>query len=213
MSAKTYREAMDAEHVPQEKADETLRLMLEKDRAIRQKAARKRAASPWLRRLPVLTAAAAVCLVAVWIGLRPAPPSARFTNIQISSLPAVSPLGPGGSALSPDLSDPDAVLTDARALFSGCDIVDPVLDGRTACFTVKKSSSALSAAVTDVEPPLASYLIAHAEPDEAGVYYAADTDTAARYAVCRKGRLYVVLSSDTADASAFSRAVRDALGP
>ena len=206
MNRRPYTEAMDAEHLDPRKAEETLGLMLKKDRAIRQKAAQKRASSPWLRRLPALAAAAA-CLVAVWIGFHPAAPAARYTTFQISSLPAL----PMSQPADPQDAVSAALAARARDLFAGCAVTEDSLTAHLAQLTLVKDGVRLSAAVSDVEPPLYTYLAAGAASADA-VSYGLDTDTPARFAVCRRQDLYLVLSSDTLDEPAFTAAVRSVLG-
>ena len=89
MGKNTYKEHMDSMHVPKEKAEETLRLMLQENRRLREKNVKQISARAG-RRIPLYAVAAAACLLLVFFGFQRAGNRSLFYPVDIGSLPAVS---------------------------------------------------------------------------------------------------------------------------
>ena len=199
MNDSAYREQMDALHVPEEKAEETLRLMLEENRRLNQKKAAGRACrrkTVWI----CAAAAAAACLLMVWIQAGQSRGPGAFASVKIAALPAAA-IARGEDAQA--VSFREAFGLDAADLFPGWTTAEEnasarMQNGETvheARLTLKKGETLLSAEVTDYEPSLLTVLKKDAKPLPNGVYLAKDADSGALYGVRESGELFVIWSS------------------
>ena len=181
-----YQREMDAIHVPEEKANETLRNMLAENHRLAERKGSGR------RILWAAVAAAAACLALV-IGLNagqkePPQPQWKPTSLSISR------------------SFADTFGTEPEALFPGWEITEeytetvdlPEGTGHEGRLTLKKEDAVLQAAVTDYEPEV--WATAQEEQTLAGqtVRIGKDSETGSPLAVFRRDGLYTVLTGSFA---------------
>lgn len=209
-----YRREMDGEHIPEEKAAETLRLMLDENRRLREREARR--SRPLgrilLRRVLPAAAAVAACVALVIFGMsRVGGPT--FTEVHMSRIP-VTGISRGSEAEVTDFAA--AFGCTPESLFPGWTVTEGVtLREQTAAGTRSegrltlqlKHGITLGATVTDFAPPLAAGLAdSGSGPD--GEKLGLDPDTGTRYALLRRGGLYAVLSSGALSESDFVSAAK-----
>ena len=217
-----YQKQMDQIRLPDQKKEETLRLLLAENRKLREKdAARASASGPvpvrktqkkWIPAAAL--AAAAACLVLAAVGL-----SGRggysFESIRLRSLPQVG--ARGGEAQK--LSFQEAFGRSPESLFAA----GQVTEGETetvfleeqlrhrASLDILTDGKTLGASVTDYEPPVYGAIGKTQEMNGVQVRLAEDTEIGRKCCVYSRDGLYVLLYSDTLSRKDFADAVRTAV--
>lgn len=197
-----YRQEMDALHVPEDKARETLRLMLEENRRLQEKKEKR----PLSRRTVLLALAALAVVLA--LGIRLMPDRSDFAAVRMNGLPLSASLR-GESDDAVPFSE--AFGMTAEALFPGAQIADEktvslMLDDQTrheATLRLTAAGKPLTVTVTDYEAPLYTVLQGKEKP----ILFARDPDTGRLYGVYREGSLYVVACGESMTEKDFSAAV------
>lgn len=215
-----YQREMDQVRLPQEKADETLRLMLQENQRLRREEARQKTRrSPLLTRvLPVLGAAAAALVLLLTTVLRPS--GYTFGSVRLGTLPGAQVQGAGSIAPAGDkLGTRPGAARLAADLFPGWNLsqetADPALtapDGDGRSFVIEKDGTRLTVTVTEEETPLAAALKDAPAYGGAQVRLNRDGDTGILSAVYAPEGLCVTLSSAELSEDAFVKAVLDAAG-
>jgi hypothetical protein len=202
-----YQREMDAVHLSKDKADETLRLMLEKNAEVhaRQEKSRKPRRTVWLASF----AAAAAVLVMAVVLLRGGP-ALSWGSVRMRSLPLS---GVRGEETVP-ASFRDVFGTDPENFFPGWTVVSDAADpaGRESRLTLKHGDAELRATVSEAEPALSAALTRDGVPEADGVRYNRDPDDGTLYALCVLHGRYVIFQSDQLTENAFTEAVRSVTG-
>ena len=208
-----YQQEMDQIHLSREKADETLRMMLEENQALRRKdikKAKQKNRFLFTRVLPVLGAAAAVLVLLTTI----LPHAAySFGSVRFSSLPV--------SGTRDTVSGTGFDVFMAQDMFPGWEIsqtADPFLtvsapDGERAVFTIAKDGMQFTVTLSEKETALSSQL--HSQPayGSAKVRLNRDTETGVLSACFQKNELYAVFCARDMAEDAFVRAALAAAEP
>ena len=202
-----YQREMDEVRLSKEKADETLRLMLEENRALRRKDAEKESRRKQVlltRVLPALGAAAAVLVLLLTTVLRPS--AYVFGAVRTVSLPVS-----GARDTARDYGYDAAA---AQSMFPGweiAEITDPALavfapDGEQSSFVIKKDGAQFTVTLSVKETALSSAL--HGQPayGNAGVRLNRDADTGVLSACFQKNGQYAVLSARDMAEDSFVKA-------
>lgn len=210
-----YQKELDQVHLSDEKAEETLRLMMAENDAVREKE-RKRASRrfPPIRIwLPALGAVAA-CLILVLTGVFRTPETYSFAGISVRKLPVSGIRGDENPAEKVDL-------TDAEALFPGWTVsgarperklrgLSP--DGSELDAALEKNGVILDAIIMYGRPQLAEALEETEAYGTYGVRFNHDPDTGVLCAVYARDGYYVILSAAGMEEKNFSKAVMEAAG-
>jgi len=212
MNRSSYQKQMDALHVPKEKADETLKMMLEENRRLREAEENRRASQERKRRLPAYLLAAAACLMLVLFGVRGLGGSSAFRPVNIGGLPAAA-VSRGEEERMLSFEETFGCAPDA--LFAGCTVTEDgtaekMLQGKPAHearLTLLRDGTTFSAAVTDYEPPLLTVLKKDAKTAASGIFLAKDTENAASlYAALEREGRFVVLHAEGMSEDGFQKA-------
>ena len=203
-----YQQEMDKVHLSREKADETLRLMLEKNRALSQAGEGKnshRKRFLLTRVLPALGAAAAVLVLLLTTVFHPAPYA--FGSVRYGSLPVSGSrdaiVGAGYDASA------------AQSMFPGWEIAsaaDPSLavfapEGENSAFVIKKDGAQLTVTLSEKETALSSALRGQPAYGNAGIRLNRDTETGILSACFQKNGQYAVLCARNMAEDVFVKAV------
>ena len=220
MKRENYTEQMDNVHVPKDRAQKTLQMMLEENRRLAKKEAAGHAdkkqgalSMPFnLRYGYVLAAAASLAILFFSVNLLNS--GISFHSVRMSSLPSLG--GTRGSEAEA-LSFEQAFGRSEDALFPGWEITQaqaealetgagPLYVGRA---VLTKDGNSLQATVTDFEPPLLALLKSEEIEMTKGLYLAKDDtlDPATLLAVCEKDGLFIVYSGQGMEENAFLNAV------
>ena len=207
-----YQREMDEIHLSREKADETLRMMLEENRRLRIKEAErgeKRRISRWI---PAAGAAAAAALLLA-VGLNMNSAGYRFDQISVEAITATSAQK---TEMVQQTEGP--IAADPETLFPGWNITggtaDEFVQGGTTLHEtmvfLEKGKQELNAAITDFEP--AAYSAVQGEQRIAGkeVRLAYDTKSGNRIAVYRQDGMYIALYAQMEEKE-FTEAVKSIL--
>ena len=212
-----YQEEMDRVHVPEEKARETLRMMLEENRRLRAAESAERKPAGIRRMLPWFAVPVAAALLLV-IGLTAGGRGLRFADIRMRDLPVMGAVR-GGEAAEAGFAETFG--TGAEELFAGWTVAAektetqrmPAGELHTARLTLEKDGREIRAEVTDYEPALFTALPENGQAIEGvGVRLARDTETGELAAVYPKGSLYIVLRGNMAEKD-FTSAIRELVRP
>ena len=215
MKAKNaYRQEMDQVRLSEEKKNETLQRMLEKNQALRKQEAErtgKTGMPVFTRRILPVFAAAAACIALVLFALRPSE-QVVFASVRVSELP-VSGVSRGEDAWEADFEA--AFGRSAESLFPGWTVSENTTLQQAASSSVyesrlklEKQGTALDAAVTQAEPALYTAVGGSSKGlDNARLNL--DPETGVRTAACRCGDLFVCLSSGTLSEKEFLSAVKE----
>ena len=208
-----YQREMDQVRLSPEKADETLRLMLKENEALRQRDARRENRKNRFlltRVLPALGAAAAVLVLLLTTVMRPA--SYTFGAVRSASLPV------SGSRDEMSAAGYDA--SAAQSMFPGWKVAgigDPSLAvsapvGDRAVFSIARDGVQFTVTVSGKETALSSSL--HDQPafGSAQVRLNRDPDTGVLSACFTKNGQYVVLCSKDMAEDAFVKSALEAAG-
>ena len=214
MNQTSYRKQMDAVQLSKEKADETLRLMLEENHRLQQKEREEKAAKYSRLKIPSFALAAAACLAIMFLFTGRFSGKTAFLTVKISELPTAS-ISRGDDEKT--VAFQDAFGCSPDTLFPGWTVTEE----STAVFTLQgnqayesrmvltNGDTALSATVTDYEPPLFTLLQKESKPISGSVYLAKDEKTGVLYAVyTAEGRYFVLSSSDMTEA-AFQKVIEE----
>ena len=203
-----YQQEMDRERLPEKKAQETLRLLLEENGKLREREEKK---SAWtFRRLMPVMAAAAACLVLV-VGLSVLRPGASgFGSIRLSQLPLSGYRGD-----SPAASFAEAFGMTPEAMFPGWTVENVETEelpgmGETfheARLTLTRGETRLEAEASDRAPALWTAL------QKGDVRYNRDPDTGRLSAVWQKDRCYITVSALGMAEKDFRTAVGEVAAP
>ena len=213
MSQRTkYQQEIDQLQVPKEKAEETLRLMLEKNKELRAQDAKK---TPARKRAPYFALAAAAVFALVFFGARQLSPQGGLPGVHISDLP---PVAYARGDDSEAVSFLEAFQTAPDSLFPGwqaeVEAVNAyILNGETrheARLALTRQERHMSASVLDIEPPLWTALN---RGDGQSLYLARDTDTEALWAAGYREGLYFVLTAEDASEDEFTAWAREIVAP
>ncbi len=203
-----YQREMDEVRLPEARADETLRLMLEKNREIREKETNRKPSLRLLRLLPAFAAAAA-CLVLAVVLLNGGS-SVTFGSVRMSGLPS----GYRGEATE---TAPFAEVFGAgpEAFFPGWTVDSEFVSAarREAKLTLSRDGQKLSAAVSLAEPPLYTALADAGVESADGVLYNRDPEDGTLYAVCVLRDCYVTFSAAGRSETDFVTAVQGVISP
>ncbi|MBR4458103.1 MAG: hypothetical protein IKS31_03995 [Clostridia bacterium] len=209
-----YQREMDQEHLSREKAGETLKLMLEKNRQLREaeagRTARSGGAAVARRAVPAFAAVAAVAALLL-ILLRPA--GVTFGSVRMSRLP-VSGVSRGEEVREAGFAT--AFGCTAESLFPGWSVSDaaasvyPSASGTQyeGKLTLEKDRHRMEATVTRDTPALYTAL-GNAAGGTENARLNRDPDTGILWAVGRKGDLYITLSSADLSENDFVSAVKE----
>ena len=213
MKVTAYQKQMDELQVPKEKAEETLRLMLEENRRLRQAEEKKSAVKSFGKRIPMYALAAAACLAIVFLSVRQfTGAQSPFLSVKISELP-VAELSRG----SETVSFRDVFGCEAETLFPDWAVDDEGVDTvlvqgsrmHEAYLTLRKDTTALSAVVSDYEPSLLTALKSGGAHSAGGIYLAKDTDSDALFAAYETEWGFVVLRAEKMSEGEFKKTVED----
>ena len=216
MNQTSYRKQMDAVQLPKEKANETLRLMLEENHRLQQKEKEKKSALNSKTRIPAFALAAAACLAIVFMFTGRFGGRSAFLTVSISELPTAAVSRSDDEMV---VSFQDAFGCSPDTLFPGWTVTEEstavwILNGNPAHesrMVLKKGDIVLSAAVTDYEPPLFTLLQKESKPVSGSVYLAKDEKTAVLYAAFAAEGRYFVLSSPDMPEAAFQKTIEEEL--
>ena len=206
-----YQQEMDAVRLSDAKAEETLRLMLEKNRALHPAKEETPRPSLRLRRLVPAFAAAAACLVLAVVLLTRGGPAVTFGAIRTDTLPHGGYRGADPAAASFE----DVFGVPAETLFPGWSVSDEAVrpDRGEAKLNLTKDGRRLSASVSLEEPPLREALAGAGVEAAEGVLYNRDPSDGSLQAVCRLKDCFVVLSAGGLSEDDFVTAVRSVTAP
>ena len=207
MKRTAYQEQIDALHVSKEKKEETLRLMLEENKRLRQAEEKK---SSRFFRTPRMTlyAVAAACLLLVFFGFGQLGGKSPYLSVRTSQLPtAVISRG------NDEITFSDAFGCEAEWFFKDWSVqkegVDTLLYNGSlvheASLTLRKDAAVISATVADYEPSLLTLLKKDAPAVLEGLYLAKDQDSQALYAAYEVEGRYIVLSAKQMSEKDFQR--------
>lgn len=208
-----YQREMDQVRLSKEKADETLRLLLEENRSLRKKDAEKenrRKRVLLTRVLPSLGAAAAVLVLLLTTVLRPS--SYVFGAVRAAGLPV--------SGARDTVHDNGYDTAAAQSMFPGweiAEIADPALavsapDGDQSIFIIKKDGAMFTVTLSEKETALSSALRGQPAYGSAGVRLNRDTETGVLSACFTKNGLYAVLCARDMTEELFVNAALAAAG-
>ena len=218
-----YQQALDQQHVPAEKANETLRLMLAENHRLAAKEAEKakktggKLQGLW-RPVSMLAVAAAAFLLLFFGYLKPhGQQRLDFTGVQLGALPTAEVR----SGESEPLSFSDAFHCEPGSLFPGWSVtqVDTIalsLPSGTfheGSLTLEKEGCSLLSTVTDVEPPLFAAVTETQTLNGVALRLVLDETTGERAACWQKGALYLTVSAGSLDESAFLSALKQLVQP
>ncbi len=197
-----YQHQMDEVHLPAQKAQETLRMMLKENRALNEKKSRL----PLSLRVALPILAAAACLVLLLT--QPWKSTVPFGSVRISQLTvSESDMHRSGSAQAGTWMDR---LKDWEVTILQYPEQSTEGDLR---MELKKETKALSATVTDTMPPLYELLRDTDLGNGLNVRLNRDPDTGILYAVYRSDGQYLTLSSSRMSEREFISAVREVITP
>ena len=205
-----YQKEMDQVHLSEEKANETLRMMLAENTRLRAKET-TRAPKPWLKPALVSVAAVALALVLVFSGGRNE--TYTWQSIRTDVLPV------GGVSRGDDASVPfsEAFGKSAADFFSGTEVfaeeartwTTPAGARHQGSVTLEMGSALLFASVTDFEPAVTTLI--EKEQKIGGVPVRLAREENILYAVYRQDGFYVVLSTGELDEDAMLKALKAVL--
>ena len=196
-----YQEEMDQIHIPKEKADETLRLMLEENRKLREHDAQK--ASGHLRRSTWLIPAAyavAACLILVFSGVLR---QDRVTFGSVS-IPATARSGPAGASTE----TPESVRMAAESLLPSWNVSEK--EGNL--FLLEKDGIRLHAMFFEPDSEDVREMMELPASGKPAVRFIRDPDTGSLGALFEKGEMLVLLFARNMEENDFIRIVREAAG-
>ncbi|MBQ8137524.1 MAG: hypothetical protein IJ174_08840 [Clostridia bacterium] len=220
MKRAKYTEQMNELHVPKDRAEKTLQMMLEENRRLAKEEAEGHAEtrkgfleSPFFRRSGYVLAAVA-CLVLMFFGVRMLGSGASFHSIRTSSLPSLGGAR-GGAAEAPAFEE--VFGRAAGDVFPGWTVLEENTEAietkngtlYVGTIVLRKDGKTLDASVTSFEPPLVALLKSEGLKTIKGMYLAKD-DTeqpSTLYAACEKDGLHIVFSGQGMDENAFLNAV------
>ena len=215
-----YQQEMDQVQLSEEKAGETLRMMLEANGKLReeqiQKAGRPKSAVFLRRVLPVMAAAAA-CVALVIFGLN-RPGGVTFGSVRMRDLP-VSGISRAEDAVAADFET--AFGCTAESLFPGWTVSsEKTLQSMKnaearyeSSLIIEKQGTALNVNVVKERPAIYRILSEKLKVLENKVLLNLDPDDGVRYAVTQTGELYVTLSSPALSEKDFIKTVEEITGP
>lgn len=207
-----YQREMDQVHLSREKADETLRMMLEENRRLRAEEAERGAKKQTARWVPAAgVAAAAAVLLTIGINMNSA--GYRFDQISLEALTSTN------AQKAEAVQEPEGTFAaEPEALFPGWKVTggtaDEYLQNQTVLHEttvfLEKGSQEISAAITDFEP--AAYSAVPGEQKIAGkdVRLAYDTKSGNRIALYRQDGMYIALYAQMPEKE-FAEAVKSIL--
>ncbi len=211
-----YQQEMDQVKLSEEKANETLKLMLEKNKELREKEirkAKKSSSAVWARRVLPVFAAAAACIALVFFVLRQPGNQVTFGSLRLSQLP-VTGVSRGENPEKADFET--AFVCKEGSLFPGWEIVDSetvqytTSDGPEyeAHLTIRKQEKELSVTINTRTEPALYTALADKESGLKGIRLNLDPETNTRTAISLCNDLYISLSSDTLSEKDFLDAVK-----
>ena len=207
MKRTAYQEQIDALHVSKEKKEETLRLMLEENKRLRQ-AEEKKASGFFRPRHMTLYAVAAACLLVAFLGFGQLGGKSPYLSVRTSQLPAAV-ISRGGE----EVTFRDVFGYEAEDLFKGWSVQEEGIDTllfngsrvHEASLTLRRDAAVISATVADYEPPLLTLLKKDASAAWEGTYLAKDQDSQTLYAAYEAQGRYIVLSAKQIAEKEFQR--------
>ena len=211
MKRTAYQEQLDSLHVSEQKADETLQLMLKENHRLQAQEQR----TPIQRnRIPLYAIAAAACIALLVLGISQLNSRSGIPDVRISSLPKVASIRGGEDS---PVSFQEAFGQDAAALFPGWQLTEETTravlmngqEAHEASLRIEKDGKQLSVTVTDIEPPLMTVL---KKEEGRAVYVARDNETGMLYAAGIQGRLYVVCAAEGIAEKDFIALAEEVLG-
>ncbi len=194
-----YQTEMDSVHLSEEKANQTLRLMLEENRKLKtqeHKEKPKISSRMWTYCAAVAAACLVLALALPWNGGK-----TTFGSVRMSGLPAVS-VARGIGADAPDFETLFSVAPET--LFAGwsieaCGTQSVTLQGKAAHearLEITRDGTDLTAMVDDVKPPLLTALEEAKTGQGRDCRLNRDPDDGRQYAVYQRGGLYITLAAD-----------------
>ena len=196
-----YQQEMDQIHIPKEKADETLRLMLEENKKLRQQKLEKtRNSRLSLRLIPVVCAAAA-CLALIFSGVLQQN-RIVFGN---AAIPAISRSGQPASQAARDETPGEKTV---KALFPGWNASEAAED----VLLLEKDGTRIYAMILQSNSDELKDLMALPISKDPAARFTKDPDTGALGALFEKEGSCILLFARNLEEDAFVRIVREAVG-
>ena len=196
-----YQQEMDALHVPEEKANETLKMMLAENRRLREESAKKNRGFVKSPRFWGAFAAVAACAV-LMLAVLPGRTGEKytFTAVDYLSLPSAD-LSRGETESG--LTMEGTLGVSAETLFPGWETswentIQLPSDGEKLYLTqlaLRKGDQQLNAEVTNTVPAIAEVVSEEYEMNGKKIRLARDEAMKTVYAVYQRDNLYIVLSA------------------
>ena len=211
-----YQQEMDQVHVPKEKADETLQMMLRENQRLRREEAAKEGKPKSRYRIPVIAVSLAAACALLVIVFSTGNPGLQFDDINLT----YQPLSNIRQDDSPRTSDtPDFFGTEPEAVFPGWEIVSEQTEqfqreGNTiheSRLTLEKGEQEITAVVTDFEPSAFSAIRKEQKIEGKDVRLARDPAAGTCIAAYRKEQMYIVLEAKMSE-NDFIDALKSLLG-
>ena len=196
-----YQREMDEIHLRKEKADETLRMMLEENRRLRRQESGRSERRPVKRMQWFAAAAAAVACLVLVIGLTAGKPKYTFAAVQMSALTDTEWIR-STSAAGPSFEE--AFARPAEKIFPGWEVTEEMAavrqtDSSTVCeaeLMLTRGERTLLVYVYDSEPAFWQAAGQEQNLESTAIRLARDSGTGALYAACRKDGLYLVIQGE-----------------